>query len=193
MARLEATGMTDNAADYIPEAEKEPSATPTEPLPEDIAQALGEAVIGAAVQGDTLDLAVRPETIADVCRALRDRESGRYDFLSSLCGIDYGDDLGVTYYLYQTGKPARVVIHVRLSRADPKLPSIAGLFPAADWNEREARELYGITFGGHPNPSNLLLPDDWEGYPLRKDYVYPTDHPYLRPDPQHELHAEEGG
>jgi len=181
----------ENNTANIPEAAEQPSALPAGPLPEDIAQALGDAVMDGSRQGDTIDLTVRPEAIADVCRVLRDQEGGRYDFLSSLCGIDHGDDLGVTYHLYQTGKPTRAIVHVRLPRAHPALPSVADVFPAADWNEREIMELYGITFEGHPDPRPLLLPDDWKGYPLRKDYVYPMDHPYLRPDPQHELHAEE--
>jgi NADH:ubiquinone oxidoreductase subunit C len=83
------------------------------------------------------------------------------------------------------------VIRVRLPRAHPTMPSLADVFPAADWNEREAMELFGIVFEGHPDPRKLLLPDDWEGFPLRKDYVYPSDHPYLRPDPRHELAGEE--
>ena len=182
--------MTENSAEDKPEVAEAP---PEQPLPEDIAQALGDAILASAVRGETIDLTVRPEAIADVCRALRDREAGAYSFLASLAGVDHGDELGVIYHLYQLGKPARVILHVRLPRTDPKLPSIAEIIPAANWKEREARELFGIVFEGHPDPRKLLLPDDWEGYPLRKDYVYPMDHPYLRPDPRHELHegAEE--
>ncbi len=180
--------MTESNAEGKPEVAA--PAPPEETLPEDLAQALGAALLASSVRGDTIDLTVRPEAIVEVTRALRDREAGRYDFLSSLCGVDFGDDLGVVYHLYQVGKPARVMVHVRVPRSDPRLPSIAEVFPAADWNEREAMELFGIVFEGHPDPRNLLLPDGWEGFPLRKDYVYPMEHPYLRPDPRHELHAE---
>jgi NADH-quinone oxidoreductase subunit C len=168
-------------------AEERPEAPAAQPLPEDIAEAAGDALLSGSAQGEGVELRVRPEAIAEVCRALRDHEGGRYEFLSSLAGVDYGDELGVTYHLYQLSRPAHAVIHVRLPRSDPRLPSVVDVFPAANWNEREAAELYGIVFEGHPDPRNLLLPDEWEGYPLRKDYVYPAGHPYLRPDPRHEL------
>jgi NADH-quinone oxidoreductase subunit C len=175
-----------NSADDKP-VEPEETPPPTgEPLPDDLAQALGDAILESAVHGDTVNLTVRPERIADVCGYLRDREAGPYEHLASLLGVDYGDDLGVVYHLYELAGPRRVVVHVRLPRAGAKLLTIVPLFPAADWKEREAAELFGIVFEGHPDLRNLLLPDDWEGYPLRKDYAYP-EHPYLTPDPRHEL------
>ena len=75
---------------------------------------------------------------------------------------------------------------MRVPREEPVVPSLASVFRAANWNEREAAEMYGIVFESHPDPRKLLLPDDWEGFPMRKDYEIP-DHPYLRPDPTHEL------
>lgn len=164
-------------------------AAPAEPLPPDIADALADAIVEGVTSGDTIELTVRPAAIADACRYLRDRAGERYEYLASLAGVDYGEDLGVTYHLCQVGHSRRVVVHVRLSREQPVLPTVSDVFPAADWNEREASELFGITFEGHPDPRKLLLTEDWEGYPLRKDYVYP-DHPYLRPDPLHELNEE---
>ena len=176
--------MTESNADDRPvESDETPA---PEPLPDDIAVALADSVLESSVNRTSISLTVKPEAIADACRILRDREAGAFVHLASLLGVDYGDDLGVVYHLYELRGPARVVIHVRLPRATPRLPSIAGLFRAADWKEREAAEMFGITFDGHPDLRNLLLPDDWEGYPLRKDYVYP-EHPYLTPDPRHEL------
>ena len=176
--------MTESSADDKP-AETEATPAP-EPLPDDLAAALGDAVLEFAVSGPRISLTVRPEAIADVCRVLRDRPAGPYAHLASLLGVDYGDDLGVVYHLYELLGSARVAICVRLPRAKPSLPSIVCLFPAADWKEREAAEMFGITFEGHPDLRNLLLPEDWEGHPLRKDYVYP-DHPFLTPDPRHEM------
>ncbi|MBM3474366.1 MAG: NADH-quinone oxidoreductase subunit C [Armatimonadetes bacterium] len=176
--------MRESNADEKPvEGEETPA---PEPLPEDLAAALGDSVLEFSVSGARISLTVKPEAVADVCRILRDREAGPYLHLASLLGVDYGDDLGVVYHLYELRGPARVAIHVRLPRAKPSLPSIVGVFPAADWKEREATEMFGIAFDGHPDPRNLLLPEDWEGHPLRKDYVYP-DHPFLAPDPRHEL------
>jgi len=179
--------VTENSTDDKPVAdEQEAQAPPEEPLPEDIAEALADAIIERSVAGDRIELTVKPEAIADVAAYLRDREAGGYDFLANLCGVDYGDELGVVYHIYRNGTTARVGIRVRLPREEPSLPSISGVFPAANWKEREAAEMYGIVFEGHPDPRKLLLPDDWEGFPMRKDYVIP-DHPYLTPDPKHEL------
>jgi NADH-quinone oxidoreductase subunit C len=172
-----------NADDKPVESEEMPA---PEPLPEDMAAALGDSVLEFSVSGPRIDLTVEPEAVAGVCRILRDRPAGPYVHLASLLGADYGDDLGVVYHLYELRGPARVAIHVRLPRAKPSLPSIVGVFPAADWKEREAAEMFGIEFEGHPGLHNLLLPEDWEGHPLRKDYVYP-DHPFLTPDPRHEM------
>jgi NADH-quinone oxidoreductase subunit C len=166
-------------------------AAPAEPLPTDIAEALEDAIVEATVAGDTIDLSVKPAAVAEVCRYLRDREGAPYEHLASLAGVDYGEELGVTYHLYQMGQPARAIVRVRLPREGAALPTVSDVFPAANWKEREASELFGITFEGHPDPRKLLLPEDWEGYPLRKDYVYP-DHPYLRPDPLHELDEATG-
>lgn len=182
--------MTDsNAEETAADEQPEEPAAPAEPLPTDIADALKDAITQGTVSGDTIDLTVQPAAIVDVCRHLRDREGEPYEHLASLAGVDYGDELGVTYYLYQVGEPRRAVVHVRLSREEPVLPTVSDVFPAANWKEREASELFGITFQGHPDPRKLLLPEDWEGYPLRKDYVYP-DHPYLQSDPMHELDEE---
>jgi len=172
-----------NADDKPVEAEETPAA---EPLPADIAQALGEAILESSVRGADISLTVRPEAIAEVCRYLRDREAGPYVHLASLLGLDHGDDLGVVYHLYELRSPSRVVVHVQLPSSDPTLPTITDVFPAANWKEREAAEMYGIVFEGHPELHKLLLPDDWEGHPMRKDYVIPA-HPYLTPDPRHEL------
>jgi NADH-quinone oxidoreductase subunit C len=167
--------------------ETEAASQPVEqPLPEDLAAALTEGVLEVSFDGTTIRLLVRPEALPEVVRALRDRETGPYVHLASLAGLDHGDDLGVVYHLYRLGSAARAVIHVRLPRSSPQVPSIAELLPAADWKEREAGEMFGIEFAGHPDLRKLLLPDDWEGYPLRKDYVIP-EHPYLTPDPRHEL------
>ena len=171
--------MTGNSTDDGPVGDEEDaSAPPEEPLPDDIADALADAIVAASVDGESIGLTVKPEGIADVCRYLRDREAGAYEFLASLAGVDYGDDLGVVYHLYRMNGRARVVIHVRLPRENPSLPTVTDVLPAANWKEREAMEMFGIEFEGHPDPRKLLLPDDWEGYPLRKDYEYP-DHPYL--------------
>jgi NADH-quinone oxidoreductase subunit C len=179
--------VTENSAeDKAPDEAEEAEAPSEEPLPEDIAEALADAIIEGSASGDHLTLHVRPEAIPAVAEYLRDREAGRYDYVANLCGVDDGDDLGVVYHFGRHCGSAVAAVHVRVPRDDPRLPSIVETHPAANWNEREATEMYGIIFDGHPDPRKLLLPDDWEGFPMRKDYEIP-DHPYLRPDPLHEL------
>ena len=72
-----------------------------------------------------------------------------------------------------------------LRRDNAVMPTLTGLYNTANWAEREISEMFGVIFEGHPDPRKLLLPEDWQGYPLRKDYQRP-DHPYLAPEPLHE-------
>ncbi|MGQ9729897.1 MAG: NADH-quinone oxidoreductase subunit C [Candidatus Zipacnadales bacterium] len=162
--------MTHNTVEETPENETKGSVVREPILPQDFVTALGDAVIAFSGDETSFELTVRPEAIREVITWLVNREPDPYQHLSSLCGIDYGDELGVVYHLYQLGKPNRVVLHVRMPRQEPKVPSIADIIPAANWKEREAMELFGIEFIGHPDPRKLLLPEGWEGYPLRKDY-----------------------
>jgi NADH-quinone oxidoreductase subunit C len=84
--------------------------------------------------------------------------------------------LKLIYGLRNLKSKARLVIQTRVDKAAASLPSVVSVYQAADWHEREAGEMYGITFDGHPDPRNILLPDDWVGFPLRKDYVYPDEY-----------------
>jgi NADH-quinone oxidoreductase subunit C len=93
-------------------------------------------------------------------------------FLSCVTAIDYpGTDprFWVTYELRSLEKMHRVRVRVGVGGADPHIPSVTSIFPTADWLERETFDLYGIVFDGHPGLTRILMPEDWEGYPLRKD------------------------
>ena len=97
-----------------------------------------------------------------------------FDSLSCVTAIDLGVDSGqmdVIYTLYSI--PFHVTLHLRvvLDREKPEVPSLSGIWKTADWHEREAFDFFGIQFTGHPNLTRILLPADWEGHPLRKDYV----------------------
>jgi NADH-quinone oxidoreductase subunit C len=94
--------------------------------------------------------------------------------------------MAVVYHLFRPGEAFEVTVKALTPRARPQVPSVTGLWAAAQWPEREVMEMFGITLTGHPDPRHLLLPEDWQGFPLRKDYAYPLDHPYLRPDPLHD-------
>jgi NADH-quinone oxidoreductase subunit C len=123
-------------------------------------------------------LLIAPASIAEVCLELRNNSNTYFDFLSSLTGVDYGVDakrFGVVYHLasipYQTQLTLKVSADNDRDLNDlPAFPSITSVYRTADWHEREAYDLVGIFFEGHPDLRRILLPDDWEGFPLRKDY-----------------------
>lgn len=136
-------------------------------------------VIGEEPTGLQPALLIAPEHIVDVCLELRDNPKTYFDFLSCLSGVDYGVEanrFGVVYHLASI--PYQTQLTLKVSKENdrnedelPSFPSISSVYGAADWHEREAYEMVGIFFEGHPDLRKLLLPDDWEGYPLRKDYT----------------------
>lgn len=123
-------------------------------------------------------LLVAADSIAEVCLELRNNPLTYFDFLSSLTGVDYGIELnrfGVVYHLASI--PYQTQLTLKISAENdrdlnnlPSFPSITSVYRTADWHEREAYDLIGIFFEGHPDLRRILLPDDWEGFPLRKDY-----------------------
>jgi NADH-quinone oxidoreductase subunit C len=123
-------------------------------------------------------LAIQPSKIAEVCMELRDNPKTYFDFLECLSGVDYGIEenmFGVVYNLAsipnKTQLKLKVIKYHDRSREElPSFPSVAEVWRTAEWHEREAFDLLGIRFDNHPDLRRILLPDDWEGYPLRKDY-----------------------
>lgn len=137
-----------------------------------------EVIIGEENQGLQPALIISPDKIVDICLELRDNPDTWFDFLSCLSGIDYGVEeqkFGVVYHLSSIIKKHTIVLKVQQqnNRDEQNLPvfkSVSSVWKTADWHEREAFDLLGIYFEGHPDLRRILLPDDWEGYPLRKDY-----------------------
>ncbi len=139
----------------------------------------GEGVIvGEETGGMQPALLIEPERITDVCLELRNNPKTYFDLLSCLTGVDYGIEagrFGVVYHL--TSIPYNLQLTLKISKEHdrssdmlPEFPSVSSVYRTADWHEREAYDLVGIFFEGHPDLRRILLPDDWEGYPLRKDY-----------------------
>jgi len=154
-----------------------------EPLPPELQQVL-EGLISAGSTGpEGIEIVAAPEQAIEVLTALKEKAVAPYDMLTDICGVDLGDDLQIVYRLYQCYSAESAVVKVTLPRQAPRIPTATGLWKLAAWPEREIAEMFGITFDGHPDPRHLLLPDDFAGYPLRKDYEYPQEHPYLAPDP----------
>ncbi len=112
--------------------------------------------------------------LADLARALRDDPKSRFDTLLDLCGVDYperDERFEAVYHLYSIPRAARLRLKVSLSEDDPVLPSLIPVWKAADWFEREAYDMFGLRFEGHPNLRRLLTHDGFVGHPLRKDYA----------------------
>ena len=139
----------------------------------------GEAVISAE-QTDQLQasLTIALSSIKDVCLFLRDEPELYFDYLNCLSGVDYStekSELSVVYHLSSIPYKHQLVLKVNVpfergSSILPVVPSVSAVWRSADWHEREAFDMYGIKFDGHSDMRRILCPDDWEGYPLRKDY-----------------------
>lgn len=127
-------------------------------------------------RGDEAYVSVPAAKLIDVARFLRFDPPLSFDFLSFVTSIDWKDRWEVVYYLVSTLHKHKLVLKVGLpDRANPEVASIADVWPTADWQEREIFDLMGIRFRGHYNLRRILLPDDWEGHPLRKDYAATPD------------------
>jgi NADH-quinone oxidoreductase subunit C len=102
----------------------------------------------------------------------------KFDWLANLSGVDYvaDDKLCVVYDLWSFDLRHSFAVKVFCPREDPHIPSVVDLWSIADWHEREAYDMFGIIFDGHPDLRRILCADDWEGFPLRKDYVFPREY-----------------
>jgi NADH-quinone oxidoreductase subunit C len=132
-----------------------------------------DAIERVVVDRGELTLHIVPERIAEVCQTMRDDGSLRFELLSSVSGVDYLTDERRLHVIYQlTSMTYRR--YVRLECAvpvdNPRVPSVTSVYPTADWQERETYDMFGVIFEGHPNLTRILMPDDWDGYPQRKDY-----------------------
>ena len=127
---------------------------------------------------------VRKEEILAICKFLRDDPELAYNFMMDLTAVDYmGKEprFEVVYHLYSLSKNQRIRIKAQVSEADCTIDSIVSIWVAADWFEREAFDLYGIVFKGHPNLKRILLYEGFEGHPLRKDYPVKKRQPLIGP------------
>ncbi|GAB4285645.1 MAG: hypothetical protein Kow0067_08760 [Coriobacteriia bacterium] len=103
--------------------------------------------------------------------AAQDMKDLGFDLLGMLTAVDRGETFELVYRVRSREMSAAIFLKTEVPRDDPRIPSLVPLWPAADWQEREVYDLFGIVFEGHPDLRRILLPDDWEGYPLRKDYA----------------------
>jgi len=137
----------------------------------EIIEALGEvtAVVPAA-------------HIAEVCMELKAGADTKFDFLSDICGADRGVEeeprFEVNYHLFSTTRHHRLRLKVLVNEDDTHVPTVTSVWRTANWHERETFDLFGIVFDGHPDLRRILLPDDWQGHALRKDFPLRGYEPY---------------
>lgn len=132
-----------------------------------------EAVAGAKFDRDEMTISVDRSNLREACALLRDEASCAFNFLSDVTCVDWfpaEPRFEVVYHLLSIPKKERVRLKVKLDSSTPVVESVTPVWPAANYFEREVFDLFGIRFSGHPYLVRLLMPEDWEGHPLRKDY-----------------------
>lgn len=132
-----------------------------------------ETITGTNIFRNELTLTVQKNAIAEIARFLKENEELDFSFLSDLCGVDRVETdnvFEVVYHLYSLSKNHRLRLKAPVSSDAPSLPTVTGVWKTANWHERETYDMFGVTFEGHPDLRKILTPDDFEGYPLRKDY-----------------------
>ena len=148
-----------------------PDATGLELIAQDLRAAHGDdAVVGTHFFRDKAAVDVAPERINEVLAFLRERGFG---FMASVHGVDYFPEeprLGVHYELLDMRSVDRITVKVRVTIDDPHVPSVTHEWPTADHQEREVYDMFGVIFDGHPNMTRILMPEDYEGHPQRRDF-----------------------
>ena len=119
-----------------------------------------------------LNISVKPEHLYQLLSQLKSNNETSFDYLFCLTGMDWGKELGVIYHLESTTHRHIIVVKVQTEGwENPTLDSVCDIWKTADFHEREVFDFFGIKFNNHPNLKRLFLTDEWEGFPLRKDYV----------------------
>ncbi len=132
-----------------------------------------EAVAGVTSFRGELTVVVYREHLRPVCQFLAAEPDLAFTFLSDVTGVDrfpIEPRFELNYHLLSIPKRERIRLRVRLSTQDAVIDSVIPVWPTANWHEREIFDLFGVRFEGHPNLRRMFLPEDWEGFPLRKDY-----------------------
>ncbi|MFQ5685687.1 MAG: NADH-quinone oxidoreductase subunit C [Candidatus Scalindua sp.] len=122
-----------------------------------------------------ITVSIDKDSIGKVAKSLCDDKASDFDYLSDLCGVDKScldssDTFEVVYHLYSLKKNHRLRLKVEIPASNASIDTVTNVWKTADWHEREAYDMFGIIFKGHPNLERILTPQGFEGYPLRKDY-----------------------
>jgi NADH-quinone oxidoreductase subunit C len=166
--------------------ENQLSSSETESAPSPIAAALqrerAEWVSGITEALGEITIIVPREHIVAACAHLKTTPGLEFNFLSDICGFDRGPEeeprFEVNYHLFSTARHHRVRLKVLVAEDDLRVPSVTGVWRTANWHERETYDLFGVIFDNHPDLRRILLPDDWQGHALRKDFPLRGYEPY---------------
>jgi len=147
-----------------------PDATELELTAQELRNAHSESIVDTEFHRDRATLVANPQSITQVLNHLK---SKGYTFLASLHGVDYYPHeprLGVLYELLDMRRVDRITVKARVSTDEPNIPTATGLFAGADFQEREVYDMFGVNFDGHPDMRRILMPEDYEGFPQRRDF-----------------------
>lgn len=152
---------------------------------DNLRQRFGEAITECTqVSDNEVRLTVTSSVWREIAQYLHDSPEWRMDYPADLTVWDTGNEFGIYLRLWSSQYNHNVIVLSSISREEPHIASLATLYPGVDWHEREMYDMYGVIFEGHPNLKRILLPDDWEGFPFRKDYVAePSGDPLHGPQP----------
>jgi len=137
-----------------------------------VTQVLGSRQVKTGALFDKPQISVDSQEIVEVCRSLKDDPRTSFKTLLCMAAVDYKEYIQMVYFLLSMEKEYTLAVKVDLPYDSPQLPSISGVWRAADWYEREAHDLFGVEFEGHPDLSPLLLYEGFEGYPGRKEFPF---------------------
>lgn len=146
-------------------------------LTEKIKARLGDSVISVTdMPNDDLMVVIKSTDVLTTVERLKSDPELRFDFLMSHHGVHYDDSFAVIYNLFSFKNGNKVTLKALLNKENPAVDSIEAIFKGANWFERETYDMLGIQFNRHSDMRRILLPEDWVGHPLRKDYVFPDEY-----------------
>ena len=144
---------------------------------DEILKALQEKFSGKVFEADPDNpdgIRIHPPDLPEVAAFLKTEPSLNFNYLFFISAIDRLESLEALHHLYSMGEGHHVIIKTSLDRKTPVLDSLTSLWPGAEWHEREVYDLFGVRFNGHPDLRRILLPEDWEGHPMLRDFTHPN-------------------
>ena len=134
----------------------------------------GDAILEAKLEVMQPWLSIAPNRMKDIALFLRDDPSMQFDYMMCLSGVDYNDGrLGIVYHLFSMVHRHKIVLKAFCTKDNAHVQSVSSVWGTANWHEREVFDMYGVIIDEHPDLRRILMPNDWEGHPLRKDYKVP--------------------